>query len=84
MPSKGSHRKAEVKRIPQDEKMTISAMLKTGDGLAIQFIAQPKRGKKIGQGELKTTARIKAIVQGPNRHEIIEIAEKPLEHKKEE
>jgi hypothetical protein len=72
VPSKRSPRKAQVERISTDGDMIISGRLKVDD-LTIEFIAQPESGRRIGTGALETTARIKAIVKGPNRDEVIEI-----------
>jgi hypothetical protein len=73
VPGKGSPRKAQVDRISTDGDMTISGRLTISDELTVEFIAQPEAGRKIGEGALETTSRIKAIVKGRGRHEVIEI-----------
>jgi len=73
IPDRGKGQDVNVESISVGTDMTISGRLTTSEGLSVDFISQPEKGRRIGSGELETTARLKAIIRFSHGTEVIEI-----------
>ncbi len=73
IPGKGKGQSVSIESISVGTNMTISGRLKTSEGFSVDFIAQPEKGRRIGDGELETTSRLKAIIRSSDSTEVIEI-----------